>query len=137
MHPLTESVDLGLVCSFVGGLCFTLFPAVLQTIFNLFLGPPPPESPGGGPDYQFPIEMVVLGRFRPGCGGNIFSLFVLALSAARSSVSLALPLCLLLPLAWSCRLGGPAALGMDLYPMVRNSASGPEIGLPGRMSARF
>ncbi len=31
-------------------------------------------------------------------------------------------------------LGGP---GGDCYPMLRNSASGPESGLPGRISAGF
>ncbi len=38
-----------------------LFPAVLKTMFYLFLGPPPRGVPGEGPDCQFPWEVEGLG----------------------------------------------------------------------------
>ncbi len=54
--------------------------------FLILLSPLHPGGPGEGPDCHFPKDIGGLGRFRPGSGGNIFSVFILALSAAGSMV---------------------------------------------------
>ncbi len=57
--------------------------AVLQTILNVVLSPPPQGVPGEGPGAIFLRNLCVLGRVRPGSGGGILVLFlILALSAA-------------------------------------------------------
>ncbi len=55
----------------------------IKKILNFVLGPPSPRGvPGEGPECRFP--MLVWGRFLHGSGvANIFSIFMMTLSAAR------------------------------------------------------
>ncbi len=58
--------------------------AVLKTIFNFALGPPPPGDSGGGSGLSFPFwKPGIFGRLRPGSGGNLFFISISAQSAAR------------------------------------------------------
>jgi hypothetical protein len=58
--------------------------AVLETIFDFVLGPPPPGGPGGGSGLTFSRgNQWFLVDSGPDPGGNVFLIFILALSAAR------------------------------------------------------
>ncbi len=74
----------------------------------------------------------VLGRFRPGSGGNPSLYFYFGLKRSWGKVCPLTHVCLdwtaIIPRLWGSHW---------VYSMLCTSASGPEIGLPGRISAGF
>ncbi len=58
-------------------------PAAFEDPFYFVLLFPPPGCVGEGPDCHFVKKSVVFGRFLSGSGGELFVIFILALSAAQ------------------------------------------------------
>ncbi len=106
----------------------------LRTLFMLLFSPLPPGGPGEGPDCHLPKEMgQIPARIR---GGSLFLIFILALIAAGLRAKVSLHLTSLG--GGSSRPNGPLLSSVHWwYPLLRNSASGPEIGFPVRISAGF
>ncbi len=81
-HPVggatfKESINKGL----------SYFLAVLENVFHLILGTPSPGGSRGRVRIVISLRRSkVLGQFRPGSGGNLFVILILALSAASTCV---------------------------------------------------
>ncbi len=115
---------------------------VFEDVFYFVLYSPLRGVPGEGPVCHFPqgfgsigpiparIREVILGQFRPGSG----SYWADSATDPGGSVLLTLILALI---AWAPAVGSrnkfPGYSAVRSFLMLRDSASGPEIGLPGRI----